>query len=120
MSDPSAGPVRLAVDRNGERYTPSAAGVDTILTPGIIADLRRYGLLPLTRVETPADGRPPLELDLPGMWEDADLTGGAADSGMLRCDDCQRWASRLHPIPTNPPTGGIAREVCAACKEHAR
>jgi hypothetical protein len=63
-----------------------------------------------------------LEMDLPGMWSLSDFTGGdpdersyAARGWALRCDNCGRFASYLHPIPCNPPTGGIDREVCRRC-----
>lgn len=49
-----------AVDRNGKRYTTHVFGFTgewwqgaTILTPGVIAQLRRDGLLPLTEIECP-------------------------------------------------------------------
>lgn len=32
-----------------------------------------------------------------------------------RCDGCGQFCRRLHPIYTNPPTGGIDREVCDDC-----
>jgi hypothetical protein len=49
--------IDLAVDANGERYTERTFGMDgapwrgaTILTPGVVADLRERGLLPLRLV----------------------------------------------------------------------
>ena len=56
-----AGPIHLAVDRNGERYTTHCLATNsdpwygaTILTPSVVNQLREEGLLPLTEVEVAA------------------------------------------------------------------
>lgn len=50
--------IDLAVDRDGNRYTTHTFGMDgdpwrgaTILTPGVVEDLRRRDLLPLVELE---------------------------------------------------------------------
>lgn len=60
-----AGRIDLAVDRDGNRYTTHTFGFDgdpwrgaTILTRGVVRDLRERGMLPLTRVIPVGKGKP--------------------------------------------------------------
>lgn len=57
MSNNTESHIDLAVDANGHRYTTHTFGFSgdrwrgaTILTPAVIDDLRKRGLLPLTEV----------------------------------------------------------------------